>query len=456
MPRVIVKCRYYKGGSGKGLGGYMNYIATREGVEKLPNEQRIMPVTKAQQELIIKLTADDPGLKNTKEYSFYRDEKTVGAASEFISFALERSPELLGSEGYLKYMATRPHVDKRGKEHGLFTSGGVDLDLDEEIRKLEQYEGNVYSVIISIKREDAQRLGYNSAGRWQSMIGANIGSIAKEHHIPLTAVRWYGAFHNESHHPHVHMLLYSTDPKSQGYLTKKGIDSLRHLFGTEIFRNEIYETYDRQTEIRNRITKEMRERFRSLVEELGGGSSISEELLEKISAIALRLNGISGKKQYGYLPKGIKALVDEAVDIVAGDERVSELYDLWYQAKCSVFETYTDRSPEKLPLSKEKAFKAVRNALVYEAAALGIQLRRAVIRQDGRHDVYLKSVPKTKQSTLDEIKIRKAAFNFFSGLATVFENGFSQYDQSETEDIDRKLKEEIWAVKNGYNMEMVM
>ena len=240
MPRVIVKCRYYKGGSGKGLGGYMNYIATREGVEKLSKDHRLKPASNVQQELITKLTADDTGLKKTKEYGFYRDEKTVGAASEFISFALERSPELLGSEGYLKYIATRPRVDKRGKEHGLFTFGGVDLNLDEEISKLERYDGNVYSLIISIKREDAQRLGYNSAWRWQSMIGANIGSIAKEHHIPLTAMRWYGAFHNESHHPHVHMLLYSTDPKSRGYLTKKGIDNLRHLFGTEIFRDDIY------------------------------------------------------------------------------------------------------------------------------------------------------------------------------------------------------------------------
>ena len=457
MPRVIVKCRYFKGGPGKGgLGGYMNYIATREGVEKLPKEQRIRPATGAQQELIMGMTAAVPSLKKTEEYGFYREEKTVGAASEFISFALERSPELIGSEGYLKYMATRPRVDKHGKEHGLFTSGGLDLNLDEEIRKLERYDGNVYSVIISIKREDAQRLGYNSAGRWQSMIGANIDRVAKEHHIPLTSMCWYGAFHNESHHPHVHMLLYSTDPKSPGHLTKKGIDSLRHLFGTEIFRNEIYETFDRQTEIRNRITKEMRERFKRLTEELRGGSGVSEELLEKITGIAFRLNGVSGKKQYGYLPKGIKALVDEAVDIVAADGRVSELYDLWYRAKCSVFETYTDRPPEKLPLSKEKELKAIRNALVNEAAARGIQLRRAVIRQDGRHDVYLKSVPKAKRSAPDKISIKRAALNFFSGLATVFENGFSQYGPSEDEDIDRRLKEEIRAVKNGVNMEMVM
>ncbi len=456
MPKVIVKCRYYKSGSGKGLGGYMNYIATREGVEKLPKDQKNKPATDAQSDLIMKLTADDPALKKASEYGCYLKDKTVGTASEFISYALERKPELIGTEQYLRYMATRPRVDKGGKSHGLFSSGGVDLDLDDEIGKLEAHNGNVYSVIISLKREDATRLGYNSAERWQSMIGANIDRIAKEHHIPLTSLRWYGAFHNESHHPHVHMLLYSTEKNDRAYLTKKGIDNLRHLFGTEIFRDEIHEIYDRQTEERNRITKEMRERVKKLAEELRTCNSVGKEFQEKLADLAERLNGVSGKKQYGYLPKGIKALVDEAVDIVAADERVSELYDLWYQAKCSVFETYTDRSPEKLPLSKEKAFKAVRNALVYEAAALGIQLRRAVIRQDGRHDVYLKSVPKTKQSTLDRIRIRNAAFNFFTGLAKAFENGFSQYDQSEDEEIDRKLKEEIWAVKNGVDMGMVM
>ena len=454
MPRVIVKCRYYKSGSGKGLGGYMNYIATREGVEKLPNDQRTRPATDAQIEMIEDLLKENPSLKNASEYRLYSKDKTVGTASEFISHALESRPELLGTEQYLRYMATRPRVDKRGRAHGLFSSGGVDLNLDDEIRKLEAHKGNVYSVIISIKREDAQRLGYNSAGRWQSMIGANIGSIAKEHHIPLTAMRWYGAFHNESHHPHVHMLLYSTEENDHAYLTKKGIDNLRHLFGTEIFRNEIYETFDRQTEIRNRITQEMRERFKRLTEELRGGSGVSEELLEKITGIAFRLNGVSGKKQYGYLPKGIKALVDEAVDIVAADGRVSELYDLWYQAKCSVYQTYTDKVPEKLPLSKEKAFKAVRNALVNEAAALGIQLRRAVIRQDGRHDVLQKLTSKSDRTRLDSIRIRSAALRFFTRIAPVFENGFSKYDPSEDEDIDRQLRREIRAVKDGISLVM--
>lgn len=454
MPRVIVKCRYYKSGSGKGLGGYMNYIATREGVEKLTDEQRTRPATEAQIEMINGLLKENPSLKNASEYRLYSKDKTVGTASEFISHALENRPELLGTEQYLRYMATRPRVDKRGRTHGLFSSGGVDLNLDDEIRKLEAHKGNMYSVIISIKREDAQRLGYNSAERWQSMIGANIDRVAKEHHIPLTSMRWYGAFHNESHHPHVHMLLYSTEKNDHAYLTKKGIDNLRHLFGTEIFKDEIYETYDRQTEIRNRITKEMRERFRRLVEELRSGNSASREFQEKLAALADRLNGVSGKKQYGYLPKGIKTLVDEAVDIVAADERVSELYDLWYQAKCSVYETYTDKIPEKLPLSEEKTFKAVRNALVYEAAKLGQQLRRGVPQQDGRHGDVQKLKSKSDRSRLDNIFIRNAALHFFASIAQIFENGFSKYDQSEDEDIDRQLRKEIRAVKDGIQLVM--
>ena len=454
MPRVIVKCRYYKSGSGKGLGGYMNYIATREGVEKLTDEQRTKPATGAQIEMIEGLLKENPSLKKASEYGFYRKEKTVGTASEFISHALESRPELLGTEQYLRYMGTRPRVDKRGRTHGLFSSGGIDLNLDDEIRKLEAHKGNVYSVIVSIKREDAQRLGYNSAERWQSMIGANIDRIAKEHHIPLTSMRWYGAFHNESHHPHVHMLLYSTEENDHAYLTKKGIDSLRHLFGTEIFKDEIHEIYDRQTEVRNRITKEMRERFKKLAEKLRTGESVSEAFQERLVLLADRLNGIRGKKQYGYLPKEIKVLVDDTVDMIAQDERVSGLYDLWYQAKCSVYQTYTNKVPEKLPLLEEKAFKAIRNALVSEAAKLGSQLRRSVSHPDGRHDVLQKHTSKSDRTHFDSIRIRNAAIRFFSSLAPIFENGFCRYDPEDDEDIDRQLRREIRAVKDGIQLVM--
>ena len=170
--------------------------------------------------------------------------------------------------------------------------------------------------------------------------------------------------------------------------------------------------------------------------------------------LADRLNGVSGKKQYGYLPKGIKALVDEAVDLVAADERVSELYDLWYQAKCSVYQTYTDKIPEKLPLSEEKAFRAVRNALVYEAVVLGKEILRNIVRSDGRHDVPQKYTSKPDRTRLENIRIRSAALRFFTSLSPVFENGFKRYDPAEDEDIDKQLRREIRAVKDGIQLVM--
>ena len=191
-----------------------------------------------------------------------------------------------------------------------------------------------------------------------------------------------------------------------------------------------------------------------LVEELRAGESVSEAFQDRLVMIAERLNGVSGKKQYGYLPKGIKSLVDETVDMIAQDERVAELYDIWYQAKCSVYQTYTDKMPEKLPLSEEKAFKAIRNALVYEAAKLGQQLRRGVPQPDGRHDVQQKLTSKSDRTRLDSIRIRNAALRLFTNIAPIFENGFSKYDPADDEDIDRQLRREIRAVKDGIDLVM--
>ncbi len=449
MPKVIVKCVYSKGGGG-GHGGYMKYIATREDVETLPQDRRLMPVTDAQRELIGDLLREDPALKKSSEYGMYTKEKTVGSASEFISHALESTPELLNTEGYLRYMATRPGVEKISQAHGLFSSGGTPLDLGEEISKLEAHKGNVYSIIISLRREDAQRLGYNSAERWRSMIGANIDRIANEHRIPLTNLRWYGAFHNESHHPHVHMLLYSTQENSHAYLSKQGIDNLRQLFLSEIFKDEIHEVYDRQTEMRNRITNEMRSRFGKLTAEVSSGKCMSEEIQEKMTALALRLNDVSGKKQYGYLPQSVKKMVDETVELVAGDKRIAEMYELWYQAKCSVTQAYTDMLPEKLPLSKEPTFKPVRNALVREAAQLGMELQMYY----GQGPAKPKNDPKEKQSDAPKLAAFCAALRFFDSICRTFESNCKQYHWEEDDDIDKKLRREIWAVKHGISLQM--
>ena len=217
MPRIIVKCHYYKNvSSRKSMGGYLNYIAKREGVELLKDEWKNAPVTERQNELIQTIITKLPSVKKSSQYTDLQYAQIRSNASEFISHCVEMHPQLLQEDSYLRYMATRPRTEKASGSHGLFSDSDKPLDLESEVKALESFDGNVFTVIVSLKREDASRLGYDNANRWRDFIRANIDMIAEQYGIPKQHLKWYGAFHNESHHPHIHLLLYSTDQDHPG------------------------------------------------------------------------------------------------------------------------------------------------------------------------------------------------------------------------------------------------
>ena len=87
----------------------------------------------------------------------------------------------------------------------------------------------------------------------------------------------------------------------------------------------------------------------------------------KLLELSKKLSETGGKKVYGYLNADTKALVDEIVDELAGDERLSQLYELWYQDKVFIRSTYTDEPAERVPLSQNNEFKPIRNAVIREA-----------------------------------------------------------------------------------------
>lgn len=451
MPRIIVKCHYYKNNpSRKSMGGYLNYIATRDGVEKLKDEWKNAPVTEKQNELINHIVTKLPSVKSSPQYSELQNVQTRSNASEFISYSVETHPQLLQEDSYLRYIATRPKTEKTSGKHGLFSDSDKPLDLEKEVRNLQNFEGNVFTVIVSLKREDASRLGYDCAERWRDFVRANIDMISEQYGIPKQHLKWYGAFHNESHHPHIHLLLYSTETEHPGYIKLNGINKIRSSLGTEIFRDDLRDIYDRQTKVRNKITDEMRRNFRNLVDAVRLGCLTNDNLLVNLETLARRLNGCKGKKQYGYLPKSVKALVDEIVDNISSDDIVKQLYDIWYKAKCSVFETYTDQLPEKLPLSKENAFKLVRNALVYEAARLGEEMLRAERLSSNRSQSSSTAAEK-KNGISHKSRVANAALRFGNSIARVFYDNYKKFDPEE-DDIDKQLRREIQAVKSGQNL----
>ena len=366
MAKIIAKFGYLKG---KSRGGYAKYIATREGVEKVDESLRDRPVTQSQQEFIQKLLKDFPDSKDLLEYEDYQKSPTLGSASEFISAALElHMGELSGRSGYLKYMGTRPRVEKQGS-HGLFSYAGEPISLNKVAQEVDTHRGNIWTAIYSLRREDAQRLGYDTAARWRDLLRSQAITLAEGLKIPPTHLKWYAAFHNEGHHPHVHLIAYSTKP-GEGFLTKQGMDIIRSALAQEIFRQDLISVYQQETAHRDELRRASREKVAGLVEQISGGACENPKLESLLRELAGQLSNVKGKKVYGYLRPELKALVNQIVDELAKDERIAQLYDLWYQDKQAARNVYDERPLQRVPLSENPDFKPVRNAVIQAAIVL--------------------------------------------------------------------------------------
>lgn len=367
MPRLVTKFKYLKPGqNGKSVGGYARYIATREGVEKIDDTHRHAPATKKQQALIEKILRDFPETKGSQEYEDFLREQTVGNASEFISMATEENMEAdANTKTYADYIATRPRAERFGS-HGLFTDDGVQVQLSAVSQELNAYKGNVYTAILSLKREDATRLGFDNGSRWRVFLRGQTQTLSENLKIPMEHLRWYAAFHNEGHHPHVHLIAYSAVP-GEGHLSKLGMENMRSAFAREIFSQELLFTYQQQTEYRERLREQGRESISEIVAQINAGTYRNPRIEELLIRLADRLSRTTGKKVYGYLKADVKAIVDQIVAELAGDENIRKLYDLWYEQREDVLRTYTDTFPERIPLEQNKEFKSIRNAVIQEA-----------------------------------------------------------------------------------------
>ena len=367
MPRLVTKFKYLKpGGGGRSVGGYARYIATREGVEKLDDSHRHAPATQKQQALIEKILRDFPETKGTQEYEDFLREQTVGNASEFISMSIEETlDEVADTKTYADYIATRPRAERFGS-HGLFTDEGVEVQLSNVSQELNAYKGNVYTAILSLKREDATRLGFDSGSRWRDFLRGQTQTLSANLKIPMDHLRWYAAFHNEGHHPHIHLIAYSSVP-GEGRLSKQGMENMRSAFAREIFSQELLFTYQQQTEYRDQLRLQSRENISDIVAQINAETYQNPRIEELLIQLADRLSRTTGKKVYGYLKPDVKAIVDQIVAELAGDESIRKLYDLWYEQREDVLQTYTDTFPERIPLEQNKEFKSIRNAVIQEA-----------------------------------------------------------------------------------------
>ena len=372
MPRLIFKCPYLKPdqqGSAAHRGNYVRYVATREGVEVIPHSRGDRSASGKQLELIKRLLRDFPSCRDLFEYEDYLAAPTLANASEFITRALEDNFDQLSKrENYVDYIASRPGAERLGS-HGLFTSGDTP-PLFQVADTVASHPGNVWLPIISLRREDAARLGYDNADQWRALLSSYAPQLAEAMKIPFDQFRWYAAFHNEGHHPHVHMICFSADGSS-GFLTKDGIAKIKSGLAKEIFRQDLTEIYQEQTLRRDELIQETAAALDNLIRQMHDGTLDNPRIEQLMLELVDRLRVAKGKKQYGYLQKPLKNLVDEIVNEVEKDPRVSAAYGLWYQLREEVLRTYRNNMPRRVPLSQQKEFKRIKNLVIEEAVRLG-------------------------------------------------------------------------------------
>ena len=353
-------------------------------MEKIDDSKKNLPVTEKQKEIIEQILSDYPDTKEMHEYEDYLASPTIGTASEFISRAVEDNAEsFLSKKTYADYIATRPRAQRFGS-HGLFTDDGTEIELTNVSEDLNTHRGNVWTAIVSLRREDGERLGFDDGIRWRDMLRGHRDELAKNLKISPEHLRWFAAFHNESYHPHVHMILYST-VENEGFLTKQGVNNLRSAFAKDIFAQDLLNEYEQQTAHRDELRSQSKALIKDIVASINSGVYDNPEVEKLLMTLADRLSKTKGKKVYGYLKADVKAIVDSVVDELAKDERIAELYDLWYQRRENIIKTYTKEMPPREPLSKNSEFKPIRNAVIQSAM-----------------DIFLESI--TEDSQLDEVK----------------------------------------------------
>lgn len=345
------------------------YFATREGVQLLKDDNAHLPATKKQQQYIHRLLRSFPEARELPEHEDYVTSPNRQTAFALIEQIHEDFVESMDSrENYLDYVANRPGVKAMG-EHGLWDANGKVLSLENAIAEVAQHTGNVWTPIISLSRENAERLGYTDLKNWQDLINASITDIAKGYKIHPSRLRWYAALHEKEKHIHVHMVIFSTDPK-EGFLTKQGIRSIKSALVSTIYRNDRLHIYEQKDEQRGLLRQEAEARMAALIEQMATGTMQSDKLELLVTDLAQRFREVSGKKVYGYLPPRVKRIVDEIVDELAKDERVLSAYALWQDLQEQLCIGYNQTPPQRVPLSQQKEFKTVRNMVIRETLRL--------------------------------------------------------------------------------------
>lgn len=363
MAKIIVTSRYLKSGSKGNLSNYVKYIATRPGSVSNSSNREIKPVTDNQKQFIEKLLKDFPEGKEMFEYDDYISKPSEITASKLIGEIIERNSDRIANrKNYVGYLGKRPGVVKLG-DHGLFSQEDKPIDLKAVAKEISAHKGNVWTHVVALRRDNAEKTGYTDLNSWRELVKRNIPKIAEASKIDMKNLKWYAAFHDKETNPHVHIIVYSTDP-CEGFLTNKGIEKIRSTFANDIYHDELYNLYGRQTAQRDDLKKESAKLMHTLAENIRIGNNAANDLKNSIAMLSEQLSNCKGKLYYKYLPPDVKKTVDDIFSQLAGNDSIQKMYELWCEMEQQKHDIYSSAKVDFPPMTENKTFDSVKNMII--------------------------------------------------------------------------------------------
>ena len=358
--------RYLKSGSGKNLSNYVKYIATREGAAVVKENNGTAPATKAQQELITSLLKDFSDSKSSFAYEEYKNSPTQKNASKFIDETIEHNSDIVANKkNYMGYLANRPGAVKFGS-HGLFSQTDEPISLKKVAMEVAEHKGNVWTHVVSLRRDDAQKMGYDNLTVWRELVKRQIPNIAKQSKINMANLKWYAAFHDKETNPHVHIVVYSTNER-EGFLTEDGIEKIRSGFMNDIYADELKHLYQQQTETRDLLKAESAKLMKQLSSDIAYNNCIDTEIVDLMRKLHGQLQNTKGKKVYGYLHKDTKQTVNEIFFRLSQNDTIQKMYRLWCDMEQSKHDFYSSAKVDFPSMVDNEHFKSVKNMIIHSA-----------------------------------------------------------------------------------------